>query len=78
MWFVGLYSIAIIGFFLWGVTGFAGLPMALAIHSPRIKAYRETDGTWTATLWIEGVWHAEMRGFASANEARTAIRRRYL
>ncbi len=52
--------------------------MALAIHSPKIKAHREVDGTWTATLWVEGVWHAQMKGFTTANEARTAIRRRYL
>ena len=48
------------------------------IHSPRIKANREVDGTWTATLWVHGVWHAQMSGFASASAARAAIRRKYL
>ncbi len=52
--------------------------MALAIHSPKIKTCREPGGTWKATLWIEGVWYAQMGGFASRHEARAAIRRRYL
>lgn len=52
--------------------------MALGISSPKVVAHREADGTWTGTLYIEGVWHAQMRGFASASKARRAIRQRYL
>ncbi len=52
--------------------------MPLGIFPPKIKAHREADGTWTATLFIEGRWHAQMKGFASATEARAAIGKRYL
>ena len=48
------------------------------IHSPRVKAERTDDGTWTVTLWVQGVWHAQLHGFASAAAARAAIRRKYL
>jgi len=47
-------------------------------HAPKIKAHRAADGTWTATLWVQGVWHAQLTGFGSAAEARATIRRRYL
>lgn len=48
------------------------------IHPPHIATHREEDGTWTVTLWVQGVWHAQLHGFASAAAARAAIRRRYL
>lgn len=51
--------------------------MALTVHSLKIKTYRDVDG-WVAVIWIEGVWHGRMTGFATSAEARTAIRRKYL
>jgi hypothetical protein len=52
--------------------------MSLMINSPRIRCHKATDGTWTATLYIEGRWHAQMHGFASQSQARNAIQARYL
>jgi hypothetical protein len=47
-------------------------------NSPKIKAHKASDGTWTATLYISGQWWAQMAGFASSSAARAAIRRKYL
>lgn len=52
--------------------------MALSIHSPRVITHRETNGTWTATLYVQGVWHAQLTGFATSAAARKEIRHRYL
>lgn len=46
--------------------------------APKIKAHREPNNTWTATLYIEGRWYARMTGFASASSARAAIRKEYI
>ena len=43
-----------------------------------IKTFKAEDGTWTATLYIQGKWWAQMAGFASRTTARAAIRRKYL
>lgn len=52
--------------------------MPLTVYSPRVDVHRATDGTYTATLYIEGRWYAQMTGFATAPEARRAVRRKYL
>lgn len=52
--------------------------MALGIAPPRVRTHREADGTWTGTLYIEGRWHGQLRGFATASEARAAVRRHFL
>lgn len=51
--------------------------MSLAIHAPKIRCHKETDGTWTATLYIRSVWHGQVTGCATPAEARAAIRRKY-
>jgi hypothetical protein len=51
--------------------------MPLAIKSPRIVTHKEGT-TWTATLYVEGVWHGQLKGYATRGEARAAIRERYL
>jgi hypothetical protein len=52
--------------------------MPLKINSSRIRCHKAADGTWTATLYIEGRWHAQMAGFTSQASARSGIRARYL
>ena len=52
--------------------------MPLVVLPPRIVAHQEADGTWTASLYVEGRLHAQMKGFATSAEARAAIRERYL
>lgn len=45
---------------------------------PKIKCHKEPDGTWTATLYISGVFHAQMKGFTTPSEARAVMREKYL
>jgi len=52
--------------------------MPLGIFPPEITCHQETDGTWTATLFIEGRFYAQIKGFASRAAARREIGRRYL
>jgi hypothetical protein len=52
--------------------------MPLGIFPPKITCHQEADGTWTATLFIEGRWHAQIKGCASRAEARREISRKYL
>ncbi len=44
----------------------------------KIRTVREADGSWSSILYVAGAWHARMTGFTSAQEARQAIRRKYL
>jgi hypothetical protein len=52
--------------------------MSMSVSSPRIRCHKATDGTWTATLYIEGRFHAQAAGFGSQAEARGFIRSKYL
>lgn len=52
--------------------------MPFSIHSPRIACHQEADGSWVATLYIEGKWWAQMCGFSSRSAARKAIQKKYL
>jgi hypothetical protein len=52
--------------------------MSMTVSSPVIRCHKETDGTWTATLYVEGRWHAQAKGFASQAEARKHMRDKYL
>lgn len=44
----------------------------------KIRTILEADGSWTSILYVSGAWHGRLTGFASAQEARKAIRRKYL
>ena len=46
--------------------------------TPRISVKLENNATWTAVLFINDKYYARMKGFATADEARAAITKRYL
>ena len=52
--------------------------MALGINTPRIVCHRNSDGTYTATLYIEGRWWAARSGYISPAAARRDMRKTYL
>jgi len=51
--------------------------MPLGVYSPQVKVRKDPDGTWTAILYIDGQWWAQISGYTSAAEARKDIRTKY-